>query len=69
MLLFNGDNGMKITWKGKFQNIICYCLTTCGDIGLAEELLFQNIICYCLTNTGKNAKSLLKNFKTSYVIV
>ena len=69
MLLFN----LTLIWGrfkcGKFQNILCYCLTALCDTLGNLFLWFQNILCYCLTVKMPSDKQLNKDFKTSYVTV
>ena len=49
MLLFIGGSESSQSGCTKFQNIVCYCLSTQGTEYAGRHRPFQNIVCYCLS--------------------
>ena len=49
MLLFKKWKTFGFPIEGIFQNILCYCLTSCYPRRKCRLYTFQNILCYCLT--------------------
>ena len=46
--------GVTVSVQSRFQNIVCYCLSTIKMRRLLLRTPFQNIVCYCLSTIRAN---------------